>query len=98
MIGSSIVLSCFHCHEKLGSMLVDMMSSLTAEEVISLLQSHRINLLCRNCSCMHEVHEFADNDNDTVKLLDAGQRNTIEAERDSGQHNRQNVNREWLDI
>jgi hypothetical protein len=82
---SSIVLCCFHCHEKLGSMLVDDICSLTPEEVISFLQSNRINLLCRNCSCMHEVHEFADNDNnndDIIKLLDTGQRNTIAAQRE----------------
>jgi hypothetical protein len=69
-------------------MLVDDIRSLTAEEVISFLQSNRINLLCRNCSCIHEVHEFADNDNDDiVELLDTGQRNTIAAQREAVEKN-----------
>jgi hypothetical protein len=58
---------------------IDDISLLTAEQVIKSLVNNRIAILCRQCQCQHEYTEETDS---TVKLLDTGQRNTTIVQRE----------------
>jgi hypothetical protein len=84
MIGSSILLICSHCKNKIGSINPDPISNINPESIIEYITISRLTFLCPDCSC---EHEFLDNDDNLVNLLDTGQRNTIAAERDLGSTN-----------
>jgi hypothetical protein len=51
---STILLTCNSCTEKIGSMDIDEISLVSAEEIIQLLETNRIYFMCPSCQCRHE--------------------------------------------
>ena len=53
---SSVLLKCAHCSQKLGTLSIDDISLMSAEQVIQFMINQRITLLCPECSCSHEFN------------------------------------------
>jgi len=68
---SSIILSCHHCSQRLGSLNIEDISLLSAQQVISFLVNNKVGILCQECSC---EHEFTDT---RVKLRSTAGETTI---------------------
>jgi hypothetical protein len=53
-MNSSILLICDYCTEKIGSMDIEDISLVSAEEIIHILETNRIYFMCPTFQCQHE--------------------------------------------